>query len=43
MPDVEALKRRACEAVDRHAGELTAAADWIHGHPEIGHPEVEAS
>ena len=43
MPDVEALKRRACEAVDRHAGELTAAADWIHAHPEIGHQEVEAS
>ena len=43
MPDVEALKRRACEAVDRHAPELTAAADWIHAHPEIGHQEVEAS
>ena len=43
MPDVHQLKRRACEAVDRHAAELTAAADWIHAHPEIGHQEVEAS
>ena len=43
MPDVEALKRRACAAVDRHAGALIAAADWIHAHPEIGHQEVEAS
>src|ERR687889_407206 len=22
---------------------MTAAADWIHAHPEIGHQEVEAS
>jgi amidohydrolase len=43
MPDIEALKRRACEAVDRRAAELTAAADWIHAHPEIGHQEREAS
>src|SRR5262249_21374820 len=29
MPDIEALKRRACDAVDRWAGELTETADWI--------------
>ncbi|MDQ3811785.1 MAG: M20 family metallopeptidase [Chloroflexota bacterium] len=39
----EQLKRRACEAVDRWAPELTAAADWIHAHPEIGHQEVQAA
>ena len=43
MPDVEALKRRVCEAVDRRAAELIETADWIHAHPEIGHQEVEAS
>ena len=43
MSDVRELKRRACEAVDRHAGELVEAADWIHAHPEIGHQEAEAS
>src|SRR5215207_985390 len=43
MPDIEALKRRACEAVDRWAGELVETADWIHAHPELGHQEVEAS
>jgi amidohydrolase len=43
MADVEALKRRVCEAVDRHAAELTEAADWIHAHPEIGHEEVESA
>lgn len=43
MPDVEALKRRVCEAVDRRAAELIETADWIHAHPELGHLEVEAS
>ena len=43
MPDIAELKRRACEAVDRHAGELREAADWIHDHPEIGHQEVESA
>src|SRR4051812_31938074 len=43
MPDIEALKRRACEAVDRWAGELVETADWIHAHPELGHQEFEAS
>jgi amidohydrolase len=43
MPDIEELKRRACEAVDRYAGQLVEAADWIHAHPEIGHQEVEAA
>jgi amidohydrolase len=43
MPDIEALKRRACEAVDRWAGELVETADWIHAHPELGHQEYEAS
>lgn len=41
--DLQALKRRVCEAVDRRAAELTATADWIHAHPEIGHQEVEAA
>jgi amidohydrolase len=43
MPDVQELKRRACEAVDRHAPELMATADWIHAHPELGHQEVESA
>lgn len=43
MADVEALKRRVCDAVDRRAGELRALADWIHAHPEIGHQELKAS
>jgi amidohydrolase len=43
MPDIEALKKRACEAVDRWAGELIETADWIHAHPELGHQEIEAS
>jgi amidohydrolase len=43
MPDIEALKKRACEAVDRWAGELIETADWIHAHPELGHQEFEAS
>jgi amidohydrolase len=43
MPDVEALKRRVCEAVDRRAAELIETADWIHAHPELGHHEFEAS
>jgi amidohydrolase len=43
MPDIEALKRRACEAVDRWAGQLVETADWIHAHPELGHQEYEAS
>jgi amidohydrolase len=37
------LKQRVCEAVDRRASELTATADWIHAHPEIGHQEVQAA
>ena len=41
--DTAALKRRACEAVDRWAGELVETADWIHAHPELGHQEFEAS
>src|SRR3954469_16689678 len=43
MPDIEALKRRVCEAIDRRASELIETADWIHAHPEIGHQEREAS
>jgi amidohydrolase len=43
MPDVAELKRRACDAVDRHAAELTELADWIHANPETGHQEVEAA
>jgi amidohydrolase len=43
MADVEALKRRACEAVDRWAGELVETADWIHANPELGHQELQAS
>jgi amidohydrolase len=41
--DTAALKRRACDAVDRWAGELVETADWIHAHPELGHQEFEAS
>ena len=43
MPDIEVLKRRACEAVDRWAGELIETADWIHANPELGHQEYQAS
>jgi amidohydrolase len=44
MPnDLQELKRRVCEAVDRHASALIETADWIWAHPEIGHQEVEAS
>ncbi len=43
MANVVDLKRRVCEAVDRHAGELCDAADWIHQHPEIGHQEVQSA
>ena len=43
MPDIEALKRRAREAVDRWAGELVETADWIHANPELGHQEHQAS
>jgi amidohydrolase len=42
MPEIEALKRRACEAVDRWAGELVETADWIHANPELGHQEHQA-
>jgi amidohydrolase len=41
--DVEQLKKRVCEAVDRRAPQLIETADWIHAHPEIGHQEVEAA
>src|ERR1041384_8644594 len=41
--DVQRLKDRVCEAVDRRSAELIQTADWIHAHPEIGHQEVEAS
>lgn len=43
MTDVQQLKNRVCEAIDRRAAELIETADWIHAHPEIGHQEVEAS
>src|SRR5919202_1248641 len=41
--DLQRLKDRVCEAIDRRSAELIATADWIHAHPEIGHQEVEAS
>jgi amidohydrolase len=41
--DLQQLKKRVCEGVDRRAGALIETADWIHAHPEIGHQEVEAS
>src|SRR6185436_8209191 len=41
--NVQQLKQRVCEAVERRAAELIETADWIHAHPEIGHQEVEAS
>ena len=37
------LKQRVCDVIDRRAGELREAADWIHAHPEIGHQEVQAA
>src|SRR3982075_319746 len=40
---VEQLKKKVCEAIDRRAAELIETADWIHAHPEIGHQEVEAA
>ena len=43
LPDIGALKRRACEAVDRWSGELIETADWIHANPELGHQEYQAS
>jgi amidohydrolase len=43
MADLEDLKRRVCDAVDRRAAELIETADWIHAHPELGHQEHEAS
>jgi amidohydrolase len=43
MADVQELKQRVCDAVERRASELTQAADWIHAHPEIGHQEVQAA
>src|SRR5947208_2551586 len=41
--DLQRLKERVCEAIDRRSAELIATADWIHAHPEIGHQELEAS
>ncbi len=41
--NVQQLKRRVCEAVERKADLLIDTADWIHAHPEIGHQEVESS
>src|SRR3989442_7847496 len=43
MANVQHLKQRVCQAIDRRASELIETADWIHAHPEIGHQEVEAS
>jgi amidohydrolase len=40
---VQQLKQRVCEAVERRAAELIETSNWIHAHPEIGHQEVEAS
>ena len=41
--ELSRLKQRVCDVIDRRAGELRAAADWIHAHPEIGHQEVQAA
>ncbi len=41
--DVQQIKARVCEAIDRRSAELREAADWIHAHPEIGHQEVQAA
>src|ERR1700716_1311235 len=40
---VQQLKQRVCDAIDRRSAELIETADWIHAHPEIGHQEAEAS
>lgn len=41
--ELQQLKERVCQAIDRRADELREAADWIHAHPEIGHQEVQAA
>ncbi len=41
--ELSRLKQRVCDVIDRRAGELREAADWIHAHPEIGHQEVQAA
>jgi amidohydrolase len=41
--ELDTLKQRVCEAIDRRAAELVETADWIHAHPEIGHQEVQAA
>src|ERR1700687_1221480 len=40
---VAQLKNRVCEPIARRPAQLIETADWIHGHPEIGHQEVEAA
>ncbi len=41
--DTEALKRRACAAIDDTAGELIELSHRIHAHPELAFHEVQAS
>jgi amidohydrolase len=41
--ELQTLKQRVRDAVDRRADDLREAADWIHAHPEIGHQEIQAS
>ena len=41
--DIEALKTRVCEAVDRHSAGLVKTSHEIHSHPELAFHEFEAA
>ena len=41
--ELQQLKQRVCEEIDRRASALRETADWIHAHPEIGHQEVQSA
>jgi amidohydrolase len=41
--DIDALKARACEAIERDAERLITLSHRIHAHPELAYQEVQAS
>ena len=41
--DVNELKRRACEAVDRNAEKIIAVGESIFAEPELGYKEFKTS
>jgi len=43
MPTNEELKQRACEAIERHKGELVAVAKTVLENPETGFHETKTS